>query len=142
MNMNIPMLENYLPEGKAKHHITAAYNLGIGRWMTPYLGWRVSGLYGAIHWDNDVYSKAIIDTDTKIKAQGYVDIYVQFMIDRETVSSIIDDVDTINNTVKDFEFSYFDDIDEEADPLDLEGEENGDGVTTSPTTNSNTESIS
>lgn len=56
--INIPMLENYLPEGKAKHHITAAYNLGIGRWMTPYLGWRVSGLYGAIHWDNDVYSKA------------------------------------------------------------------------------------
>ena len=48
--INIPMLENYLPEGKAKHHITAAYNLGIGRWMTPYLGWRVSGLYGAIHW--------------------------------------------------------------------------------------------
>lgn len=56
--INIPMLENYLPDGKAKHHITAAYNLGVGRWMTPYLGWRMSGLYGAIHWDNNVYSKA------------------------------------------------------------------------------------
>lgn len=56
--INIPMLENYLPDGKAKRHITAAYNLGVGRWMTPYLGWRMSGLYGAIHWDNNVYSKA------------------------------------------------------------------------------------
>lgn len=56
--MNLPMLENYLPDGTEKHHITAAYNLGFGRWMTPYLGWRISGLYGAIHWDNNVYSKA------------------------------------------------------------------------------------
>ena len=56
--MNLPMLENYLPDGTEKHHITAAYNLGFGKWMTPYLGWRISGLYGAIHWDNNVYSKA------------------------------------------------------------------------------------
>ena len=47
------------------------------------------------------YKKAIIDTNTKIKSQGYVDIYIQFMIDRETVSSIIDDVNNVNNTVKD-----------------------------------------
>ena len=56
--INIPMLENYLPDGSEKRHITAAYNLGFGKWMTPYLGWRISGLYGAIHWDNNVYSKA------------------------------------------------------------------------------------
>lgn len=56
--MNLPLLENYLPGGGAKRHITAAYNLGFGKWMSPYLGWRISGLYGAIHWDNDVYSKA------------------------------------------------------------------------------------
>ncbi|MBO5272451.1 MAG: OmpA family protein [Muribaculaceae bacterium] len=56
--MNLPMLENYLPDGTEKRHITAAYNLGFGKWMTPYLGWRISGLYGAIHWDNNVYSKA------------------------------------------------------------------------------------
>lgn len=56
--MNLPMVENYLPDGTEKRHITAAYNLGFGKWMTPYLGWRISGLYGAIHWDNNVYSKA------------------------------------------------------------------------------------
>ena len=56
--INVPMLENYLPNGKEKHHITTAYNAGFGKWMTPYLGWRMSGLYGAIHWDNYVYSKA------------------------------------------------------------------------------------
>ena len=56
--MNLPMLENYLPDGTEKRHITAAYNLGFGKWITPYLGWRISGLYGAIHWDNNVYSKA------------------------------------------------------------------------------------
>lgn len=56
--MNLPMVENYLPDGTEKRHITAAYNVGFGKWMTPYLGWRISGLYGAIHWDNEVYSKA------------------------------------------------------------------------------------
>ena len=56
--MNLPMLENYLPDGDAKRHITAAYNVGFGKWMSPYLGWRISGLNGAIHWDNQVYSKA------------------------------------------------------------------------------------
>lgn len=56
--MNLPMLENYLPDGTEKRHITAAYNMGFGKWMTPYLGWRMSALYGAIHWDNNVYSKA------------------------------------------------------------------------------------
>lgn len=56
--MNLPMVENYLPDGTEKRHITAAYNVSFGKWMTPYLGWRISGLYGAIHWDNEVYSKA------------------------------------------------------------------------------------
>ena len=56
--MNLPMLENYPPDGTEKRHITAAYNMGFGKWMTPYLGWRMSALYGAIRWDNNVYSKA------------------------------------------------------------------------------------
>ena len=56
--MNLPLLENYLPNGDEKRHITAAYNVGFGKWLTPHLGWRMSTLYGAIHWDNEVYSKA------------------------------------------------------------------------------------
>lgn len=56
--MNLPLVENYLTDGSEKRHITAAYNLGFGKWITPYLGWRISGLYGKIKWDNIVPSKA------------------------------------------------------------------------------------
>lgn len=56
--INAPFLENHLIKGDAGHHFTAAYNLGFGKWMSPYLGWRISMLYGAFHWDNNVYSKA------------------------------------------------------------------------------------
>lgn len=30
---------------------TATYSIGFGRWMTPYLGLRLKGNYGSIHWD-------------------------------------------------------------------------------------------
>ena len=56
--INVPLVENYLPDGSEERHVTAAYNLGFGKWMTPYLGWRISGLYGEIKWDNIVPSKA------------------------------------------------------------------------------------
>ena len=56
--INAPFVENYLPNGDAKHHITAAYNIGVGKWMTPHLGWRLSALGGALHWDNWTYSKS------------------------------------------------------------------------------------
>ncbi len=56
--INAPFFENYLPNGKEKTHLTAAYNLGFGKWMTPYMGWRVSFLGGALHWDSGVYSKS------------------------------------------------------------------------------------
>lgn len=56
--ISVPMFENYLPDGKEKHHITATYNAGFGRWFSPYIGFRFSGYYGAWHWDNVSYSKA------------------------------------------------------------------------------------
>lgn len=56
--INVPMVEKSLRHGDAKHHITAAYNVGFGKWMTPYLGWRLSGVGGAIHWDDVTYNKA------------------------------------------------------------------------------------
>ena len=56
--INVPLVENYLPDGSQERHVTAAYNLGFGKWITPYLGWRISGLYGEIKWDNIVPSKA------------------------------------------------------------------------------------
>lgn len=56
--IDVPLVENRLTDGKAKRHITATYNLGVGKWFSPYIGFRFSGYYGAMHWDNDSYSKA------------------------------------------------------------------------------------
>lgn len=56
--INSPFNENYLPNDKQKHHLTAAYNFGFGKWMSPYLGWRLSFLGGALHWDNQSFSKS------------------------------------------------------------------------------------
>ncbi len=53
-----PFVENYLKDGDKHHHITATYNVGFGKWFSPYFGWRLGFNYGAIHWDNGVYSKA------------------------------------------------------------------------------------
>lgn len=35
-----------------KNRMTAVYNFGFGRWMTPYLGFRLNAVGGALHWDN------------------------------------------------------------------------------------------
>lgn len=53
-----PFVENYLVKGDAKRHVTATYNLGVGHWITPYLGWRFSGYYGKMRWDNGYTSTA------------------------------------------------------------------------------------
>lgn len=53
-----PFVENYLPQTDAKHKLTAVYNLGFGKWFSPYLGWRLSFLGGAMRWDNGEISKA------------------------------------------------------------------------------------
>ena len=56
--IDVPLVENRLPSGDAKRHITTAYNLGFGKWFSPYIGFRFSGYYGSMHWDNDSFSKA------------------------------------------------------------------------------------
>lgn len=35
-----------------RKRMTAAYNFGFGRWMSPYLGFRINAIGGALHWDN------------------------------------------------------------------------------------------
>jgi len=54
----VPLVEKNLMVGNPKNHITATYNLGLGKWFSPYIGFRFSGYYGAMHWDNVTYSKA------------------------------------------------------------------------------------
>jgi len=48
-----PFMENKLPDNSQKHHITAIYNVGFGKWFSPYIGWRLSFLGGTLHWDNE-----------------------------------------------------------------------------------------
>ncbi|MDE7153941.1 MAG: OmpA family protein [Muribaculaceae bacterium] len=55
-----PFVENYLTNGDPKHHITPVYNVGFGKWFSPYIGWRLSFNGGAIHYDDGVYTKAKI----------------------------------------------------------------------------------
>lgn len=56
--INMPFVENSLPGGDAKRKITLAMNVGVGRWFSPYMGFRFSALGGALHWENGNYSKA------------------------------------------------------------------------------------
>lgn len=44
--MRTPLVE----EGTKSRHITAIYNLSVGRWISPYLGFRFSAYYGSMHW--------------------------------------------------------------------------------------------
>lgn len=53
-----PFVENELPNGGEKHHLTAVYNVGFGKWFSPYIGWRLSFLGGSLHWDNDQFNHA------------------------------------------------------------------------------------
>ncbi len=41
--VNLPVMEGFRHE---KKHIAATYNLGFGRWFSPYFGFRFSGYYG------------------------------------------------------------------------------------------------
>lgn len=56
--IDVPFVENEAVSGDPKRHITATYNVGFGKWFSPYIGFRLSGTYGSIHWENDGYSRA------------------------------------------------------------------------------------
>lgn len=56
--INSPFMENHSADGKEKHHITVGYNFAFGKWMSPYVGWRLSFLGGPLHWDNNGFEKA------------------------------------------------------------------------------------
>lgn len=49
--VQVPFVENELPDGKEKRHATAVYNIGFGHWFSPYLGFRISGMYGKMRYD-------------------------------------------------------------------------------------------
>ncbi|MCM1293671.1 MAG: OmpA family protein [Bacteroides sp.] len=50
--VQVPFVENELPDGSEKRHATMVYNLGVGHWFSPYLGLRFNALYGnKMRWD-------------------------------------------------------------------------------------------
>lgn len=53
-----PFVENVRAHGDDSRHMTAIYNLGVGRWISPYLGFRFSANYGTIHWNQQVTASA------------------------------------------------------------------------------------
>lgn len=53
----VPFMENKA-EGRHKDaHFTVNYNLGFGRWFSPYLGWRLSFNGGPLHYENETFNK-------------------------------------------------------------------------------------
>ena len=84
--INAPFVESYLANGDEKTHLTAAYNLAVGKWMTPYLGWRLSALGGAYHWDNHVFSKAKY---ANLNFDLMWDMFNSFGVDNERAFSIV-----------------------------------------------------
>lgn len=40
----------------ASRQLTAVYNVGFGKWFSPYIGWRLSFLGGSMHWQNTTYN--------------------------------------------------------------------------------------
>lgn len=50
--VQVPFTDKYLPSGEKSHrHATPVYNIGFGHWFSPYLGFRVSGMYGKMKFD-------------------------------------------------------------------------------------------
>lgn len=58
--------------------------------------------------DDEKYAKTTIKTNAKIDAQQYVDIYVQFELNREAVLNILNDGDNLNNVAEINSYSVFD----------------------------------
>lgn len=52
-----PFVENH-DATNPKHHLTVTYDLAFGKWMSPYLGWRLSFLGGPLHWENKGFEKS------------------------------------------------------------------------------------
>lgn len=66
-----PFVENSLSDGREAHRqMTVNYNVGFGKWISPYIGFRASFLGGPLHWNNNNYNKS-----------KYVNANVDFMWD-------------------------------------------------------------
>lgn len=54
--IDVPFVEGVNAQGDRERHITVNYNLGFGKWFSPYMGWRLVFNGGPLHWeDNGMY---------------------------------------------------------------------------------------
>jgi outer membrane protein OmpA-like peptidoglycan-associated protein len=60
--VQVPFVEKELPDGSDKRRVSAVYNLGFGHWFSPYLGFRISGMYGKMRYDFIQKNKAQMAT--------------------------------------------------------------------------------
>ena len=77
-----PIVERGLGHGNGrtvvdKHIMTAEYNFAVGRWFTPYIGFRLNAVGGVLHWDNPS-SKRMADGWTRA---NHVNLSLEFMWD-------------------------------------------------------------
>lgn len=67
----IPYVEGRNAQGKYESHLTMNYNVGFGKWFSPYMGWRLSFYGGPLHSPNG----------NTIKKFNYVNGNLDFMWD-------------------------------------------------------------
>ena len=48
----VPFVEGTDKSGDREHHFTANYNVGFGKWFSPYMGWRLAFNGGALHYED------------------------------------------------------------------------------------------
>lgn len=49
----VPFVEGRDAAGNRKSHFTVNYNVGFGKWFSPYLGWRLAFNGGPLHYENE-----------------------------------------------------------------------------------------
>lgn len=80
--INQPFVERGIGTSNKGHNVnrkqmTLTYGAGFGRWISPYFGFRIKGLGGALHWDTPV---AGIDRGGWTRAK-HVNLNLEFMWD-------------------------------------------------------------
>lgn len=53
---NNPIAEQNPGPAISRHKMTAVYGFGFGRWVSPYVGFRIKAMGGAVHWDQPAYA--------------------------------------------------------------------------------------
>lgn len=76
--VNQPIVERGTSGNKLfdKDNITTTYNVGVGRWVSPYIGFRFNALGGSLHWDTPTFDNKNGWTRAK-----HANLNVEFMWD-------------------------------------------------------------